>query len=362
MTISAAIDNRPFDELAFVETPSISPLVSPPVPAGRLGVYAGLLVSLRAKHAPTAAHCMRVAQNLSAWGLFYRLPEEDLGLIELGGLLHDLGKIGIPERILQKPSRLLPEERSLVDIHAQIGIEILRSTGIDPVIIESLQLLGTWFNGKNRNGEPVSLPVLQRILSIADAFDAMTSEQTYRQAMSTEAAIAELLRMSGTQFDPQLVHSFIEVVRRADDNLRQAVQNRWHDVTGSNSLIYLFKNHNSADLAGSAAIQSLNGIFHQRMMDHMNDGVIFVDTELRILGWNQAAERLTGLKRSAVLHSHWTPDLVGLSDRRGQVYAPENCPIREAMISGVSATQRLRLLQPDGTQLKIRCPVDADLR
>lgn len=353
MSISAAIENRPLDELAFVDSAPIPPLAAAPVPVGRLGVYAGLLVSLRAKHAPTAAHCVRVAQNLSAWGLYYRLPEEDLGLIELGGLLHDLGKVGIPERILQKPSRLLPEERSLVDIHPQIGIEILRSTGIDPLVVESLQLLGTWYDGSNRNGEPVQLPLVQRILSIADAFDAMTTEQTYRQAMSTEAAIDELQRMSGTQFDPKLVKSFIEVVQRANDNLRQAVQDRWHDVSGSNSLIYLFKNHNSAELAGSAAIQSLNGIFHQRMMDHMNDGVIFVDTELRILGWNQAAERLTGLKRSAVLHSQWLPELINLSDRRGRSLGPEQCPIRGAMTAATSSTQRLLVVQPDGTQLKI---------
>jgi diguanylate cyclase (GGDEF)-like protein len=346
-------------ETSFGDTPNEISASKHPIPSvgrmptGRLGVYAGLLMSLRAKHAPTAAHCMRVAQNLSAWGLYYHIPEDQLGLIELAGLVHDLGKIGIPERILQKPSKLLPEEHSLVDCHPQIAIEILRSTGVDSTILNALAELGAWYDGSKRSASPDDLSLVQRILSIADAFDAMTSDQTYRPSMSSELAIAELQKNKGSQFDPKLVDSFVEVVRNANNELRRAVQNRWLDITGANSLVYLFKNQNSTEIVGNAAIQSLNGIFHQRMMDHMNDGVIFVDTELRILGWNEAAEKLTGIPRSAVLHSLWSPDLIGMHDNRGKVVAPENCPILFAMSNGQSSTQRFRLTKSNGRPLKI---------
>jgi diguanylate cyclase (GGDEF)-like protein/PAS domain S-box-containing protein/putative nucleotidyltransferase with HDIG domain len=319
----------------------------------RLGVYMSLLVTLRAKHAPTAAHCMRVAQSLTAWGLFHRLPHAELAEIELAGLLHDIGKVGIPERILQKPSPLLPEERTLIEIHSQVGVEILRAAGVKPAVVESIRRLGTWFDQSNQRGEKVELPIIQRILSIVDAFDSMTSEQTYRRAMSRDKALGELRRMSGRQFDPLLVDTFVETVMHADRNLHRLVQERWQSIDPSHSLIHLFDSSSSKDCGGSTIIQSLNSVFHRKMMDHMNDGVIFVDTEFRILDWNQAAERITGVARTAVLHLQWEPELIGLSDQRGQAIDIESCPIRAALRSGKSATHRFRIQPPDGRHLKI---------
>jgi diguanylate cyclase (GGDEF)-like protein/PAS domain S-box-containing protein/putative nucleotidyltransferase with HDIG domain len=319
----------------------------------RLGVYMSLLVTLRAKHAPTAAHCVRVAQSLSAWGLFHRLPQAELAEIELAGLLHDIGKVGIPERILQKPSPLLPEERTLVEIHSQVGVEILRAAGVRPAVVESIRRLGIWFDQSNQHGEKVELPITQRILSIVDAFDSMTSEQTYRRAMSRDKALGELRRMSGRQFDPLLVDTFVETVMHADQNLHRLVQERWQSIDPSHSLIHLFDSSLSSDCGGSTIIQSLNSVFHRKMMDHMNDGVIFVDTEFRILDWNQAAERITGVARSAVLHLQWEPELIGLSDKRGQAIDLASCPIRAALQSGKSATHRFRIQPPDGRHLKI---------
>ncbi|MFN9914078.1 MAG: hypothetical protein ACK53L_15920, partial [Pirellulaceae bacterium] len=114
----------------------------------------------------------------------------------------------------------------------------------------------------------------------------MTSEQTYRRAMSRDKALGELRRMSGRQFDPLLVDTFVETVMHADRNLHRLVQERWQSIDPSHSLIHLFDSSSSKDCGGSTIIQSLNSVFHRKMMDHMNDGVIFVDTEFRILDWN----------------------------------------------------------------------------
>ncbi len=319
----------------------------------RLGVYMGLLVSLRAKHAPTAAHCLRVAQNLSAWGLYFDLPEESLCEIELVGLLHDIGKVGIPERILQKPGVLLPEERSLVDLHPKVGLEILQATGIHPNVLDSLSKLGVWFDGSNNQGDKSSLPLHQRILSIADAFDAMTTEQPYRRAMSAKEALYELQLLSGRQFDPKLVESFVEVVEKADEVLRQRVRDRWCGVGGASSFTSLFNIHGTQVTDSSVATRALNDVFHRKMMDHMNDGVIFVDTEMRILEWNRAAENMTGIPRSAVLHQAWFPGLIGLSDQRGKAIDQNQCPIQLAMVKCENSNQRLRLQPPQGTHLKV---------
>lgn len=318
----------------------------------RLGVYLSLLITLRAKHAPTAAHSFRVAQNLSAWSLYYQLPMDDAERFELAGLLHDIGKIGIPERILQKPSKLLPEERVLLDVHPQVGLEILRSAGVHPDVSAAIRQLGFWYDGSNCSDPKIALPITQRILSIADAFDAMTSEQTFRRAMSTRQALDELRRMSGRQFDPKLVDSFVEVITNATVELRRHIEARWRSKEVSGSMAQLFQHRASTNFEGSVAIKALNQVFHRQMMDHMNDGVIFVDTKTRILEWNKAAERFTGLNRSAIMHSQWVPSLVGLSDDQGRAIATENCPIQTVLRTGKPSTGRF-LLHRGGKRLRV---------
>ena len=317
----------------------------------RLGVYSSLLLALRAKHAPTAAHCMRVAQSISAWGMYHGIAVKELEKLELTGLLHDLGKIGIPERILQKPSQLAPEERAIVDLHPRVGVEILKATSIDRDVYESIDLIGVWFDQSNRQPRTY-LPVAQRLLSIADAFDAMTSEQVYRPAMSIKQSLAELERRGGTQFDPDLVRSFRDTVLNFNDELAKAVSARWsHDPNGS--LVHLFQNSENQDCNGGVAIESLNSVFHQNMMNRMNDGVIFIDTESRILEWNQAATRLTGLNRSTILHATWTPDLVGLCDEDGILVPNESCPLLNVLSSHQSSNGRFRIQNQDGRLLML---------
>lgn len=319
--------------------------------ASRLGIYSSLLHTLRAKHAPTAAHCMRVAQSISAWGLFHDVSEDDLVKLELTGLLHDIGKVGIPERILQKPGRLAPEERAIVELHPRVGVEILRSANVDQLILDSIEQIGVWFDQSNRVSKG-HLPIAQRILSIADAFDAMTSEQIYRPAMSVKQSLAELERMGGTQFDPSLVSSFRSTVLNFKDDLARAVSNRWSNDSGT-TFVHLFEAEENQNWKGSAAIESLNSVFHQNMMNRMNDGVIFIDTESTILEWNQAAARLTGLKQSSLLHSTWSPNLIGLSDENGTVVSSDACPIAQALSTHETKISRFRIQNQDGRLLMV---------
>jgi len=320
--------------------------------ASRLGVYSSLLLSIRAKHAPTAAHCIRVAQSISAWGIYHGVEHTDLEKLELTGLLHDLGKIGIPERILQKPGRLAPEELAIVDLHPRVGVEILKAANIDSSVLNSIEQIGVWFDQSNRIRQG-HLPVAQRILSIADAFDAMTSEQVYRPAMSVKQSLAELERMGGTQFDPDLVLSFRDTVLNFNEDLAKAVSARW-SLDPSKTLVHLFQTPETQDCNGSAAIESLNSVFHQNMMNRMNDGVIFIDTEFRILEWNQAATRLTGLNRSSILHTTWTPDLIGLCDENGVAVTNDKCPLASVLSTHKTSLARYRIQTQDGRLLMLQ--------
>ena len=152
----------------------------------RLGMASSLFYALRAKHPATAAHSLRVALSVSAWCERMGLPAEQRDRLEVAGLLHDLGKIGIPDRILRKPSKLDDNERLTVDLTPQITVEILRGCTDDADLLGIVQHRYQWFSSRRDFDGPsqAQLPVGARMLAIAGAFDAMTTDAVYRPAMS----------------------------------------------------------------------------------------------------------------------------------------------------------------------------------
>ncbi|MFG0255081.1 MAG: HD-GYP domain-containing protein, partial [Rhodopirellula sp. JB053] len=111
----------------------------------RLGMATSLFYALRTKHAPTAAHSLRVALSCSAWCERLGLSDEERDRIEVAALLHDIGKIGIPDRILRKPGKLTVEEQMTMDCCAELGCEILRGCTDDQSLLEIVRYSGTWF-------------------------------------------------------------------------------------------------------------------------------------------------------------------------------------------------------------------------
>ncbi len=93
----------------------------------RLGIVYGLYLALRAKHPPTAMHSLRVALSCSKWAEARQMPEHQRDMLEVAALLHDLGKLGIPDRVLQKSSQLVGDEQALMELHVQVGLELLRA-------------------------------------------------------------------------------------------------------------------------------------------------------------------------------------------------------------------------------------------
>ena len=132
-------------------------------------------------------------------------------MLKYAAILHDIGKIGIPDSILNKPGRLTDEEYRLVKEHPAIGAEIVKQVkALEPVASIILQHQERW-DGKGypygMKGEDI--PMEARIISVLDAYDAMTSDRSYRKALPVQTAIAELKRCSGTQFDPKVVNAFL---------------------------------------------------------------------------------------------------------------------------------------------------------
>ena len=181
------------------------------------GLMMGLLHSLTsavdAKDAYTCGHSERVALLSRHLAVLTKLPDNEIERIYMAGLLHDVGKIGVPESVLQKTGKLTPEEFELMKKHPEIGARILADVKQVEDIIPGVLYHHERYDGK---GYPSGLagkniPLMGRIICLADCFDAMTSNRTYRKALPLEVALAEIRRCSGTQFDPELAETFLKI-------------------------------------------------------------------------------------------------------------------------------------------------------
>ncbi|MDP3050209.1 MAG: diguanylate cyclase [Eubacteriales bacterium] len=182
--------------------------------SARSAIVSTLMKMLEARDFITEGHADRLQQLAYELGRAVGLSERQLGDLCLLAQFHDIGKVGIPDRILFKPGLLAPEERVEMQRHSEIGHRIALSAPDLVPIADWILKHHEWWNG---NGYPLGLkereiPLECRILAIADAYDAMTSDRPYRKAMSIEAAIAELTKYVGVQFDPGLVQVFVQVI------------------------------------------------------------------------------------------------------------------------------------------------------
>ena len=170
-----------------------------------------LLDALCLKHRPTAAHSLRVALGSLVWSERLELCEQERRALELAALVHDVGKLAMPDHLLSKRGRLTPDEMALMNRCRQAGFDLVGSAlqreDVDLIILGSR----TWFDGSQRHGTLYGTPLAARVLAIADAFDAMTTCQVYRPALTRDQAVEELWRNAGTQFDPDMVRRFAEL-------------------------------------------------------------------------------------------------------------------------------------------------------
>ena len=189
-----------------VELAELRRLARGPDRAARFRAAASLAKAVDARDTYTGSHSSRVAE-LGAWiAQTLGLDQEHVELTRLAGSLHDLGKLAIPEEILRKPGPLTEPERLILERHPQIGHRMLESLGVDPVAEWVLhhheRWDGTGYPGRLCGEE---IPLGARIIFVADAYDAMTSDRAYRGRLTPRQAVEELERCAGSQFDPGIV-------------------------------------------------------------------------------------------------------------------------------------------------------------
>ena len=308
----------------------------------RLGIASSLFAALQCKHPPTAGHCLRVALTCSAWATYMGMDDQQRDQMEIAALLHDVGMIGAPDCILGKPLPLNPEEASVVAKSRQMSLEILRHSCSSPEVLAMVGQAGAWYDGSSDRSAPAGedIPIGARMISIVEAFDAMTTDHVYRPAMSHEQAMSEMFECAGTQFDPELVRRFAEF-RAADQcAIHEAVAWRW--LRGLDpDMVDSYWELNCAPSLPSAP--DVDGLFQVKLLENMYDAVVFIDAHGLVTLWNRGAERLTGIPGASMRQRQWHPELLQMTDERRQLVGEADCPVTCALRSGVQSLRRLTI-------------------
>lgn len=209
------------DQLPPVE-PVNTPFAEEIYPDLLLESLRAIVSSLEEKDSYTHGHSIRVAEYAVLLATELKLSEVEVREVELSALLHDIGKIGIPDSVLLKPARLTRAEFEIMKSHPVRSARILEKITAIKHLIPGIKYHHERYDGlgypEGLQGD--SIPLYARIILITDTFDAMTSTRPYRLALDKEIAFAELVKCSGTQFDPVLVDHFIRAMRKQDQGVK----------------------------------------------------------------------------------------------------------------------------------------------
>ena len=177
-----------------------------------------LAEAVDAKDAYTRGHSERVGVYASKIAREMNFAKDFIERVYIAGLLHDVGKIGVRDAVITKPSRLSPEEYEEIKKHPEIGAKILEPVDFLKDVAACVRHHHEWYDGSNRgyperlSGDQIPLP--SRIILVADTVEAMTSDRPYRKALSLEAVVSEIHRFTGTQFDPKVSQAFVRLIER----------------------------------------------------------------------------------------------------------------------------------------------------
>jgi response regulator RpfG family c-di-GMP phosphodiesterase len=183
----------------------------------------GLANAIEARDQYTAGHTDRVCRLAGIIAVGLDWSEMRLNNLVMGCTLHDIGKIGVPDSILNKPAPLSEEERAKMQKHPEVGLKIISEIDLFRPAIPYIMAHHEWYDGRGYPGGLVGkdIPIEGRLLAVADTFDAIMSDRPYRKGRSFMTAVSELVTYRGTQFDPKIVDTFLEVIRQGKVNFRE---------------------------------------------------------------------------------------------------------------------------------------------
>ena len=216
-------------------------------------------------------HSVHVA--LYSRGIARRMgySEENIEKVYYIALLHDIGKIATPDSILNKAAELTSDEYECVKKHASIGAEIVRNTRFIPGVEEGVRYHHEWYDGSGYVGvKGDEIPEISRIIAVADAYEAMTSDRAYRRHLSQEDAINELVRGRGTQFDPHIVDVFLTLLEEGftiDEDSVECGSNEEGELTEASALLRQVFAESAQETQSELASDSLTSFLNRRYFE-----------------------------------------------------------------------------------------------
>jgi len=267
-------------------------------------------------------------------------------VIEIAGLLHDVGKIGVPDNILFKPGALNPDEAELMALHHNIGLDVLQACRVGTEVLEIITQAHTDYETGGKPSQPTSATLHQgaRILAVADAYDSLGTHKVYRAAKSHPEILNVLMDAAGTQFDGNVVCALSRWIE--NEGLPFAKRPTEPNAAGPSS--------GPVDPEDALQASSLGHVFsYLYVLESLYDGFYLIDSDLRFVVWNRGCERLTGVSAADRLGSVWTSGLLGYADEDDQRLPEQDCPMKRVVEQGRSVTGKLRIQRPDGRLLPV---------
>ncbi len=306
-----------------------------------------LLSALHLRDVGTMQHARRVAQLATGLAQFLGWEGRHLKLIEVAGLLHDIGKIGVPDTVLHKPGALGPDEAALMGLHHNICIDVLQAAGLDSEVIaivgQAREKFGSASGVYRRPGEPMHMGA--RILAVADAYDAIRCDWIYRQAKTHEATLEILREHSGTQFDGNIVSALQRWTRESGDPLGVQIEMDLTQATGALSEESIRVHHDISLLQRAFS--------YLYMLESLYDGFYIVDPDLRITVWNSGIERMLGYTANEMVQKNWTSRVLAYADEKDKPLAESATPMGQVLAALRPVTVTTKIQHVDGRWLNV---------
>ncbi len=302
------------------------------------GVLRSLLSALHFRDAASLHHVRRTAAVATSLARFLGWDGRQLKILEVAALLHDMGKIGVPDNILFKPAVLSVDEAELMSLHYNIGLDVLQACRVDHAVLDFISHTHSFYDGGTsqfRCGNET--PMGARILTIADAYDSLRTEQVYRPGKSHVDVMAILEEHSGTQFDGNIVSA---LARYCAELGPPQYEPGLFDY-----------NANSAALSPLDALEAstLCHIFnHLHMLESLYDGFHLIDSDMKVVVWNRGLEALLGFSAKEMLNRTWTDRELCYTDLQGQTLTESQLPLQRVLSTGRTVTTSLRAKHANG--------------
>jgi diguanylate cyclase (GGDEF)-like protein len=300
------------------------------------GAMRSLMLALQYREPTVVLHSRRVAALSVGVAKYLGWEGRNVQVIEAASLLHDIGKVGIPDLILFKPGRLAPEEAELMGLLYRIASVALQACDADNEVIRIATEAQVHFNGTTHETGQLGTEMHQgaRILAVADAYDSLITDQVYRKAHTHEEAMEVLLRSSGSQFDGNIVSAL----------------SRWFEMNSIPDELFQDPGRNY-QLQPEEIIEagSMSHVFsYLYLLESLYHGFYITTPDQKVAVWSHGIEQLTGLTWSQAHEYEHLLGLVQFRNRYGEPLADHERPMHLAGETGQSQTTELQLVRPDG--------------